>query len=137
MQSISSTEELRYAIELLEAEHKLKTQLLKEQFFLTYESLKPINVLRRTIKEITSSQYLVEDVPGTIMGLASGYISKKIVTGRSASIVRKLIGSLLQFGVTNVVAKNSNMIKSVVMVILEHFMHKKEMNPDNYVRRGQ
>lgn len=127
MQSISSIEELQNAIELLESEHTLKTQLLKEQFFLTYESLKPINVLRRTLKEITSSQYLVDDVPGTIMGLASGYVSKKIFTGRSANIFRNLIGSLLQFGVTNLVAKNSNVIKSVGIALLENFIHKKEM----------
>jgi hypothetical protein len=127
MQSINSREELRNAIELLEADHALKTLLLKEQFFLTYESLKPINVLKRTLKDITSSQYLVDDVPGTIMGLASGYLSKKIVTGRSANLFRNLIGSLLQFGVTNVVAKNSDVIKSVGMAIIEHFLHKKDM----------
>jgi hypothetical protein len=134
MQSISSIEELRNTIELLEVEHTLKTQLLKEQFFLTYESLKPINVLRRTIKDLTSSQYLVDDVPGTIMGLASGYVSKKIFTGRSANLFRNLIGSLLQFGVTNLVAKNSNVIKSVGMAILEHFINRKAKNSKDYVR---
>src|SRR5512133_933557 len=134
MQSISSIEDLRNTIELLEADHALKTQLLKEQFFLTYESLKPINVLRRTIKEITSSQYLVDDVPGTIMGLASGYVSKKIFTGRSANLFRNLIGSLLQFGVTNLVAKNSNVIKSVGIALLDHFVHKKAKNSNDYVR---
>lgn len=131
MQNINSTAELKYAIELLEVEHVLKGRLLKEQFYLTYESLKPINVLKRTLKELTSSAYLIDNIPGTIMGLASGYLSKKLFTGGSANIFRKLLGSLLQFGVTNVVAKNSESIKSTGLTIFQHFLQKKIMNSKN------
>jgi hypothetical protein len=131
MQNINSTAELKYAIELLEVEHVLKGRLLKEQFYLTYESLKPINVLKRTLKELTSSAYLIDNIPGTIMGLASGYLSKKLFTGGSGNIFRKLLGSLLQFGVTNVVAKNSESIKSTGLTIFQHFLQKKIMNSKN------
>lgn len=132
MQSISSREELREAIEVLETEQALKGQLLKEQFILTYDSLKPINVLRRTLKEITSGQSMADDIPGTIMGLVSGYLSRKILTGRSANIFRKLLGSALQIGVTNVVAKNSNMIRAVGLALIEHFLHRKNMTSKNH-----
>lgn len=131
MQNINSTAELKNAIELLEVEHALKGSLLKEQFYLTYESLKPINVLKRTLKELTSSAYLIDNIPGTIMGLASGYLSKKLFTGGSGNIFRKLLGSLLQFGVTNVVAKNSESIKSTGLTIFQHFLQKKIMNSKN------
>lgn len=131
MQNINSTAELKYAIELLEVEHVLKGRLLKEQFYLTYESLKPINVLKRTLKELTSSAYLIDNIPGTIMGLASGYLSKKLFTGGSGNIFRKLLGSLLQFGVTNIVAKNSDTIKSTGLTIFQHFLQKKIMNSKN------
>ena len=131
MQNINSTAELKNAIELLEVEHALKGRLLKEQFYITYESLKPINVLKRTLKELTSSAYLIDNIPGTIMGLASGYLSKKLFTGGSANIFRKLLGSLLQFGVTNVVAKNSESIKSTGLTIFQHFLQKKIMNSKN------
>ena len=46
MQNISSSEELRYAIELLEADQVIKGQVFKEQLFLAYESLKPINLIK-------------------------------------------------------------------------------------------
>jgi hypothetical protein len=134
MGKITSVAELKSAIELLEVEHALKGQLLKEQVYLTYESLKPINVLRRTLKELTSSPYLIDNLPGTIMGLASGYLSKKLFTGGSGNIFRKLLGSILQFGVTNVVAKNSDVIKSTGLAIFQHFLQKKIMNSKNSVR---
>jgi hypothetical protein len=134
MEKITSVAELKSAIELLEVEHALKGQLLKEQVYLTYESLKPINVLKRTLKELTSSPYLIDNIPGTIMGLASGYLSKKLFTGGSGNIFRKLLGSILQFGVTNVVAKNSDVIKSTGLAIFQHFLQKKIMNSKNSVR---
>lgn len=131
MQSITSSDELRFAIELLEVEQAVKGQLLKDQFFITYDSLKPINMLKRTLREITSSQYLVDNIPGAIMGLASGYLSKKLIIRGSGNILRRLLGSLLQFGVTNVVAKNSDIIKSAGVSIFDYFLHKKIMNSKN------
>ena len=134
MQNITSIAGLKNAIQLLEIEQGIKGQLLKEQFYLTYESLKPINILKKTLKEISSSPYLIDNISGTAMGLASGFLSKKIFVGTSGNIFRKLIGSLLQFGITNVVAKNSDIIKSVGQAIFQHFLRKKEMNSRSRVR---
>lgn len=125
MQNITSAAELKNAIQLLEAEQGIKGQLLKEQLYITYESLKPVNLLRHTLKEISSSPYLVDNISGTAMGLLSGFLSKKIFVGTSGNLIRKLIGSILQFGVTNAVAHNSDVIKSVGQALLQHFFRKK------------
>lgn len=125
MQTITSTAGLKDAIQLLEAEHEIKGQLLKEQLYLTYESLKPVNLIRNTLKEISASPYLIDNISGTAMGLASGFLSRKIFVGGSGNLIRKLIGSLLQFGVTNVVAQNSEVIKSVGHAVFRLFFHKK------------
>ena len=128
MQNITSKPGLKDAIQLLEAEQTIKGQLLKDQFYLTYESLKPVNLLMHTLKEISSSPYLIDNISGTAMGLAGGFLSKKIFVGTSGNLIRKLIGSILQFGVTNIVAQNSEIIKSIGQAIFQHFFHKKEMN---------
>ena len=127
MQNITSTAELKNAIQLLEAEQAVKGQLLKEQFYLTYESLKPVNLLKSTLKDIASSPYLIDNILGTAMGLATGYLSKKIVVGASGNIFRKLFGSVLQFGVTNVVAQHPDAIKSFGQFIFQHIFRKKEI----------
>ena len=134
MQNITSIAELKDAIQVLEVEQGIKEQILKEQLYVTYESLKPINILKKTLKEISSSPYLIDDISGTAMGLASGFLSKKIFVGASGSLFRKLIGSILQFGITNVVAKNSSIIKSIGQAIFQYFLRKKELNSDSRVR---
>lgn len=125
MQSITSSEELRNAIQLLEVEQGIKGRQLKDQLYITYESLKPINLLRNTLKEISSSQYMIDNISGTAMGLAGGFLSKKIFVGKSGSAFRKLIGSILQFGITNLVSQNSEVIKSFSQSLFQYLFHKK------------
>jgi hypothetical protein len=126
MQNITSAAELKDAIQLLEAEQSIKGQLLREQLFLTYESLKPVNLLRNALKEISSTPYLIDNISGTAMGLLGGFLSKKIFVGTSGNLIRKLFGSVLQFGVTNLVAQNSEIIKSVGQALIQHFFQKKK-----------
>jgi hypothetical protein len=126
MENITSATELKNAIQRLEVEQTIDGQLLKEQFYLTYESLKPINLLRNTIYEISNSPHLIDGVLGTAAGLASGYLSRKIVMiGASGNLVRKLFGSVLQLGVTNVVSQYPEKIKSFGQFIIQHILRKK------------
>ncbi|MBK7027801.1 MAG: hypothetical protein IPH45_00645 [Bacteroidales bacterium] len=94
MENITTSSELLEAIKILEAEQDFKGQVLKTQFFLTYESLKPINLINSTLKDISSSPYLLDNILGTAMGLVSGFLSRKLIVGGSSSIIRKLLGSL-------------------------------------------
>ena len=126
MQNITSAAELKDAIQLLEAEQSIKGQLLREQLFLTYEGLKPVNLLKNALKEISSTPYLIDNISGTAMGLLGGFLSKKIFVGVSGNLIRKLIGSVLQIGVTNLVAQNSETIKSVGQALIQHFFQKKK-----------
>jgi hypothetical protein len=128
MQKIASVAELKNAIQLLEVEQADKGQLLKEEFFLTYESLKPVNLIRRTVDDIASSPYLIDNILGAGMGLVSGFLSKKIFIGASGNKLRHLIGHVLQFGVTNFVALHPGAIKTIGWSIIQHFVRKKRMN---------
>jgi hypothetical protein len=126
MQNITSAAELKDAIQLLEAEQSIKGQLLREQLFLTYEGLKPVNLLKNALKEISSTPYLIDNISGTAMGLLGGFLSKKIFVGVSGNLIRKLFGSVLQIGVTNLVTQNSEIIKSVGQALIRHFFQKKK-----------
>ena len=130
MRKITPADELRNAILLMETEQDIKEQLLREQFRLTYESLKPINLIKSTIHDIASSPYLLDNILGAVVGLASGYISKKAVVGSSNSVFRKLLGTVLQFGVTNLVAHNPDTIKKVSRNIFQLLFQKKEANTE-------
>jgi hypothetical protein len=126
MQKITSVAELRNAIQILEAEQAIKGRLLKEQFDLTYESLKPVNIIKRTIKDIASTPYLVNNLIGTLLGLVSGSLSNRVFVGSSGNIFRKLFGTLLQYGVTNAVSKNPDVIKSLGQYIVHYLRRRKD-----------
>ena len=126
METITSVVSLKNAIQLLEAEQTVKGIILKEQFQLTFESLKPINILKNTLKEVSSSPLLIDNILGSVVGLATGYLSKKIVVGASGNIFRNMLGSILQFGVTNVVSRHPEGIKSIGQSIFQLLFRKKE-----------
>ena len=62
MQNITSATGLKNAIQLLEAEQADKGQLLKEQLYITVESLKPVNLLRSTLDDVASSPFLIDNI---------------------------------------------------------------------------
>ncbi len=130
MGNITSTAELKNAILILELEQAIKGQLLKEQFFLITERLKFRNILKNSINSISSSPHLIDNALGTAVGLATGYLSRKIIVGVHGNRLRKLFGYILQFGVTNIVAQHTETIKSLGQFVFQHFSQKKEMNPD-------
>jgi hypothetical protein len=113
MQNINSEADLRNAILELETRQAREGKILKEQFNLTYNSIKPINFLKNTLKEVGESQELKENILNTSVGLATGYLSKVLYEKISHSPVKKLFGSILMYGITNWVTKNPGAIKAL------------------------
>jgi hypothetical protein len=126
MQTTDATEELKNAIMLAEVRLSTDRQMLKEQLLLTYDSLRPANLLRSTLKELSTSPFLIGNLAGSVIGLATGYLSNKVVIGSSVSVLRRLLGSVLQLGITNIISKNSEVIKSGSKNFLRHLLHKRE-----------
>lgn len=126
MEKITTSAEIKLAIQNLEFEHEVQGKLLKQHFFDVFESFKPINLIKSTLQEVTSSPFLIDNVLSSTMGLLSGYISKKIAIGGSKSVIRKIVGSLLQFGVTNVVSQNSGILKTLGNFVIKHVVHRNE-----------
>ena len=127
MQKITSTAGLKRAIQLLEAEKAANGKLLKEQFISTYESFKPASLLRSTLKDISSSPNLIENVIGTALGLGAGYLSRSILPGVTAMRFGKLLSPVIQVGVTNFVAKQSGNIRSAGELMLLRIFRKKRV----------
>lgn len=120
MQKINSQIGLRAEIIRLENKRAEEEKMLKEQFHLAYESMKPINLIKSSFKnavasgkEAIASPDLKENILNISAGLATGYLSKLLFVGVSQSPLRKLLGFALQFGIAKAVAKNPDTIKSL------------------------
>jgi hypothetical protein len=125
MENISTPAELSQAILIMEAEQSVRLLKVKENFFLAYESLKPINLIGNILEEVTTSPFLTNNVIDTTIGLTAGYISRKVVVKESDSALKKLFGTVLQFGVTNLVAQNAETIKTFSKFIFQQIFRKK------------
>jgi hypothetical protein len=126
MQKISNVTDLKIAIRQLEFKQAKEWPMLKDQFHHTYESLKPLTVLKNTFKEFTSLPEVRDNIAGSLAGLTVGFLSKTLVTGSSHHPVRRFLGTMLQLAVTNMVSGNPETIKSVAGYIM-NFFKKKEV----------
>jgi len=126
METINSAAELKVAIRQMELEQSIQGQLLKEQFIITVENFTPINLINGALDDISNSPYLVDNMIGSAMGLITGYLSKIMTVGKSDSLFKKLMGSILQFSVTNIVAQHPDVFKAAGNFIMEQVFHRKE-----------
>ena len=124
MQKITSESELRIAIMFLESQQVEQGKQLKAQVQLAYESIKPINLAISALKEVATSSELQHNLFSTSVGVGAGYISKVLFQGVTNSPLRKLLGSALMFGITNLVTKNPDVLKSLVAGIFNMIRRK-------------
>lgn len=129
MENLSETARLKEAIELLEAEKAAHLQAMRSNFFQTYESLKPANLFENTLKEVGSSPYIINNIFNIGFGLLAGFLSKRaMLIGRSGNKSAKLMGLILQLGVTSLVAYAPKALKSFAQRVVTR--ESGEVNPN-------
>ncbi|KDN54541.1 hypothetical protein [Flavobacterium seoulense] len=96
---------LDQAIARLERERQEKYDDLKNQFDVTVQSFKPMNILKGTLDDLKQFPEVKSNIVQLATSLAGGYLSKKLLIGKSSSIFKKIAGYLLQYGVTNFISK--------------------------------
>lgn len=106
MKKILNNKDLQAQILELERKKALEEQGFKEQFHQTIESFKPINIVKNTVSEVAASPTLKHNLLNVALGLGAGYLSKKLVVGKEAGLLKKTLGTALQFGVTSLISKN-------------------------------
>lgn len=104
----SSTDDISIAIKRLERKKNVMEEDLKDHFHLLLEDLKPANILKNTIHEVQESTPLKHNLLKIAVGLGAGYFSRKLVVGKSAGLIKKALGTALQFGITQFIAKKND-----------------------------
>lgn len=107
MNKINHTETLQEAILLLKLQQSGQLDQLKEQYQYTYESLKPINIIKRTFTQLTSTAEFKGNVVSNLIGIGTGYLTKKVLVGSTNNIFKKVFGTVLQLAITNIVTKKT------------------------------
>ena len=122
----TAVESLRESIRLLEIQQAEEGKILKEQFKATYESLKLVNLVKSSLKELTESVEIKNNLFESIVSIVTGYLTKKLMISSSSNPFKKILGALIQLGVTNLVAKNAETIRIYITEFIDRFLHPEE-----------
>jgi hypothetical protein len=122
----NAADSLKESIRLLEMRHIEERKILVEQFKITYESFKLANLIKGTLKDITGSVELKNNLFGTLISVVSGYLTKKVVAGPKSNGFMKILGAMMQFGITTVIAKNAEAIRNFMDNLIDRIFHPEE-----------
>jgi hypothetical protein len=126
----TAKEKLRDSIQQLEIQQAREGEELKAQFRATYESLKLVNLVKSSLKEVTESVEIKNTLFESIISVVSGYVSRKLMVSKNSNPFLKIVGLVMQFGITNLVAKNAEVIRMYVTELIDKFLHPKEEAPE-------
>jgi hypothetical protein len=105
MKKIQNADDLKEVIAELEKKKEAEEAAMKYQFHETYETYKPANILKNTLSEVSASPKFRHNLLNVALGLGAGYLSRRLMVGRQAGILKRVIGTAVQFGVTSLIAK--------------------------------
>jgi len=121
---------LKSDILMLEQKQLEEMKDLKEHFQNTLESFKPINLIKNTIKDITQFPDIQGGLGKAAIGMSSGYLLKKLFFKSSINPLKIIAGMAFQTIVSNVAAKNSDIIKEkgidIFEIVKSFFVPKKK-----------
>jgi len=105
MRKISSTAELKASIRELELKTQRQEQALKENAKSAAKSFRPLNLLKLGVSKFTTNPDMKTTAVNTFIGLAAGYVTRKLVVGKSRNIFRRTLGAAVQAGIIKYIHK--------------------------------
>jgi hypothetical protein len=124
MEKIETDTDLQTAIHMLEYRKENELRLLKKQFREVAECLKPINIIKNTIKDAVTSSEIQGNLIGSAIGIGTGFLAKKLIIGSSGGLIKRLIGTIVQKIVARKVSNNVGGVKSAGASILQKIFSK-------------
>jgi hypothetical protein len=118
--------DLLKTIQTIEIEREENLSDLKEHFRISYKKINLENILSDSIKSIVSKPLVTDNIINTALSFIGGYLSKKIIIGKSTNIFKNILGSIVQYGFTSFVYQKPEIINTIRQVIENLFTTKEE-----------
>lgn len=134
MSKPNATDTLRENIRLLEIRQAEEAIQLKQQFRITYESLKPVNLIKSSLHELVESTEVKNNLFESLLAIISAYLSKTIVNSKS-NIFMKIIRIFAHFGITNLIINNAESIRTYLANFIASFFAPKEEEEEEVPER--
>ncbi|HUR30401.1 MAG TPA: hypothetical protein VMZ69_03155 [Saprospiraceae bacterium] len=112
MGKINPNDSLNESISLLEQKRQQDFQELKAQLRLTGDSLKPANLIKGAVHDITGSSQVRSVLIKAGIGLVVGIIAKKLLEKKQHNFKNQFLGNAVQYGISFLSAKRNNLLKA-------------------------
>lgn len=127
MERITTIADLNLSILILAKKQAQESLELKELCKETFESIKPVNVIKSTIKNLLSAPDLKQDILYTSINIAAAYVSKIMIIGSTKNPLKQFFGNFIQKGVTKIFADNAVWLKPMIALTIS-FLSKQSSN---------
>jgi len=112
---ITSKKQLQERIERLQQEQAREWPHLKTEANLLFESMKPVNIVKDMLLELTKVPEIKHNILNSAIGMGAGYVSKRVLFGAHPSKVLNILGSFMEMSVSGLVAKNTEGLSGVII----------------------
>lgn len=100
----NADKKLHQLIRMVEARKEMEWLEIKASIQQITEDLKPSNLVANTLEELAKPE-IKQHLVSSALSLLAGYLSRKIIVGKSQSPLRKTLGFLVQAWVSKSLAK--------------------------------
>ena len=91
MRTTSKIDDLSQKITLLKHKQEYDLEILKTHFHYTYESLRPVNLIKKTLHDVVS----YSDVKTDVLKGAINYFTNKVFPKKNTSFIMKTINFMI------------------------------------------
>jgi len=123
---ITCADDLKCAIDRLEKQRREEGEQIKETFQDLKHSLSPANLVKSTIHSVSEMPNLKKDVTKAAVGLAVGYLAKKVITRSSMNPIRFILGNALEVLVAGYITKHPEKFRSLAVGAMRLIMKLKQ-----------
>jgi len=113
-------------IAALEEKRVREKQGIEDSFHSITESLRPLQLIKRAYNKVQLPAGLAGNVVKVISVVGIGFVSKKLLMGKSNSLIKKIAGLLIELGVANLLTKKKGAEASVAAAVEKNATDEKE-----------
>lgn len=115
MKKSAHKDKLNQKIRELELREQQQVEELKQSFSDLQQSVNPVNLFKGAMKSVIETPGLRTTALDTAISVGTGILSRKLIVRKSGGIFRKLIGTAVQFLVTNLVRNKIPDVKEKII----------------------
>lgn len=113
MDKIDNAEQLRQAIEALEKSQQQEANGVKNQMHEVYESVRPVNLIKSTLKDIGESAEIKDSLLRIPVAMVGAYVNKQLSKGPAYTSARSVLAQTLIDTAVDTVKRNPELFNAV------------------------